>query len=108
MLHRNIMMLAITALLVISIGCRGSGKSFSLVAEEGTEVRVYEVFGMDCPGCHIGVVKLINKLPGVVDSQANWKKQKLAIKISQDIELTDDEVFDAIKQANFTPGKRLE
>lgn len=108
MVRRNFMTLAMAALLFVGIGCGGAGKSFSLVAEEGTEVRIYEVFGMNCPGCHGGVVKLINKLPGVIDSQANWKKQKLAIKIHQDIELSDDEIFSAIKKANFTPGKRLE
>jgi copper chaperone CopZ len=103
----KLLILACLGILVIGIGCGGAGKGISLVEDEGTEIRIYEVFGMNCPGCHGGVEKLVNKLSGVVASQANWKKQRLAVKVSQDVEVKDEDIIDAIKRANFTPGKRL-
>jgi len=92
---------------LMAIGCSGGGKNISLNAEEGTEIRVYEVFGMDCPGCHGGLEKLVNKVPGVLESQANWNKQRLAVRVHEGSELKDQEIFEAVKKANFTPGKRL-
>lgn len=106
MSYRALLLPLIIAAILIVNGC-GSGKNFSLVAEEGTQVRIYEVFGMDCPGCHGGLEKLINKLPGVLASQANWTQKQLAVKLSQETELSNEDVFDAIKRANFTPGERL-
>ena len=107
MMRRNLVILAIMAMIVLGIGCGGARESFSLAEEPGMEMRIYEVFGMDCPGCHGGVEKLVNKLPGVIASQANWEEQTLAIKVRKDSDLTDDEIHDAIKRANFTPGKRI-
>lgn len=72
------------------------------------EVRVYEVFGMDCPGCHGGLNKLVERLPGVLNSEASYVTQKLTVAVSPKADLDDETVFDAIKRANFTPGKRLE
>jgi copper chaperone CopZ len=92
--------------ILMIIGC-GGGKNITLQPEEGTEIRIYEVFGMDCPGCHGGLEKLINKIPGVMESQANWQEQSLAVRIKEDSELSDDEIFEAVRKANFTPGKRL-
>lgn len=106
MTHRVLLLLLFIVAILIVNGC-GSGKNFSLEAEEGTQIRIYEVFGMDCPGCHGGLEKLINKLPGVLNSQANWKDKRLAVKLHQDTKLTDEDIFEAIKRANFTPGKRL-
>ena len=74
---------------------------------EGYETRVYEVFGMDCPGCHGGVEKLVKKIPNVLHAEANWKKQQLAVYVGPNSELKDQNVHDAIRQANFTVGKRL-
>lgn len=70
-------------------------------------VRVYEVFGMDCPGCHGAVNKLIEKIPGVQKSEADWVKKQVAVTIKPGVQVTDDDVYDAIKRANFTPGKRI-
>ncbi len=102
-----IKVLAGLAILVIGYGCGGAGKELTIAEEEGTEIRVYEVFGMDCPGCHGGLEKLVNRLPDVLASQANWKNQRLTVKLRQGTGLSDEDVFGAIKQANFTPGKRL-
>lgn len=94
------------ALGIMISGC-GGGKNISLAEEPGTELRTYEIFGMDCPGCHGGIEKLINKLPGVLASKANWEKKRLMIKLNEDNSVSDDDVFKAIKEANFTPGERI-
>ena len=73
-----------------------------------SEIRVYEVFGMDCPGCHDGVENLVNKVRGVKGSEANWEKAKIEVAVQPDSNLTDEAIYEAIKKANFTPGKRME
>jgi copper chaperone CopZ len=89
-------------------GCASSGVDFGKLSDEGCEIRVFEVFGMDCPGCHGGVEKLVNEVPGIRISQGNWKKQRLHVAIEPGGEVDDKAITDAIKQANFTPGKRVE
>lgn len=95
------------AVLALGNGCGGGSKNLTITEEAGTEIRVYEVFGMDCPGCHGGLENLVNKLPGVITSQANWKDQRLTIKLVLGAQLSDEEISVAIEQANFTSGKRL-
>ena len=72
-----------------------------------TQIQVYEVFGMDCPGCHGGIEKLVNKLPAVTKSEANWEKQELRIWIDPAKEVKDEDIIDAIERANLTPGERI-
>ena len=72
-----------------------------------TLVRVYEVFGMDCPGCHGGIEKLVNKVPAVINSKANWEKQELRIWIDPAKDVKDEDIIDAIERANLTPGERI-
>lgn len=74
---------------------------------DGTTTRTYEVFGMDCPGCQGGLEKLVEKIPAVQDARANWEKQRLVVWVRPDGELDDEDVFDAIHRANFTPGRRI-
>ena len=69
-------------------------------------IRIYEVFGMDCPGCHGAIEKLVKRIPAVQEAEANWKEQRLTLTIRPGSELDDDDVYDAIRRANFTPGKR--
>ena len=88
-------------------GCGSNRIDFESLVSQGDEVRVYEIFGMDCPGCHGGVENLIDKIPGVKASKANWEKQQLKVIITANAEVSDEDIFKAIKQANFTPGKRL-
>ena len=71
------------------------------------ETRVYEVVGMACPACGGGLVKLCKKLPAVLKAKAIWVKNRLEITVKPGAELDDEAVFEAIKKANFTPGKRL-
>jgi copper chaperone CopZ len=104
-----LLIFGVIAILVVSaiIGCSSGRKNFEELAGEGNEIRIYEVFGMDCPGCHGGVENLVNKLNGVISSSANWEKQQLMVVVSGSVEVTDEIIFTAIQQANFTPGKRV-
>ncbi len=100
----------VMALLIYLPSCLASKSNFDkMVGEAGEqgEVRIYEVFGMDCPGCHGGLEKLIDKIPGVKSSKANWELKKLKVLLDPNAEVSDETIYDAIKQANFTVGKRL-
>ncbi|UCD17871.1 MAG: heavy-metal-associated domain-containing protein [Candidatus Zixiibacteriota bacterium] len=94
-------------LLIGLLGCSAPATDFSQFEQEGSEVRVYEVFGMDCPGCHGGLEKLVNAIPGIRTSKANWEKQRLHVVLQPETQVDDSAIHDAIKRANFTPGKRI-
>lgn len=91
---------------VFLISC-GSSKETADTNFENTQVKVYEVFGMDCPGCHGGVEKLLNKHEAVAGSKADWVKKQITLYIKNDSEISDEEIFALIKKANFTPGKQI-
>lgn len=100
--------LALAALVVLVAGC--PTKDDSIIANEpaGGEVRIYEVFGMNCPGCHGSVEKLVRKIPAVETVEADWEKKTLKVTVRPGNDLDDDEIYDAITRANFTPGKRIQ
>jgi copper chaperone CopZ len=100
-----ICLICITAFLV---SCASESTKPVLESSDNTETRTYQVFGMDCPGCQSAVEKLINKIPGVLDSEANWKEKQIIVRIQNGADVSDDDIFDAIHRANFTPGKRIE
>ena len=99
--------LVLFVLLFCGIGCNTASQSSAVESVEASETRVYEVFGMDCPGCHGGVEKLVKKIPGVQFSQANWIQKRLVVTVDPKVKLKDEDIYDAIKRANFTPGKRI-
>lgn len=88
-------------------GCGSNRKGLLDLVEDGKEYRLYEVYGMDCPGCHGGLENQINKLSGVIAAKANWEKQQLELVLTTSANITDEVIFEAIKKANFTPGKRI-
>ena len=69
-------------------------------------MRIYEVFGMNCPGCHGAVEKLVKKIPAVEEAEANWKEQRLTVTVQPGSKLNDEDIYDAVRRANFTPGER--
>jgi copper chaperone CopZ len=79
---------------------------FIEAAQGKSGMRIYEVFGMNCPGCHGAVEKLVKKIPAVEEAEANWKEQRLTVTMQSGSELNDEDIYDAIRRANFTPGKR--
>lgn len=88
-------------------GCSTPRTDFLQMEREGVEIRVYKVFGMDCPGCHGGLEKLVNAIPGIKTSKANWEEQRLSVAFQPGANVDDSIVYDAIKRANFTPGQRI-
>jgi copper chaperone CopZ len=105
---RSIYIFHISTIFLISvIGCGGVKTSVDSIDESNTEMRIFEVFGMDCPGCHGGLENLVNEITGVITSEANWEKQQLRVIVSPNSNVSDDDIFEAIKKANFTPGKRI-
>ena len=52
-----------TVILIQLLGCATTGSDFADLIAEGSEIMIYEVFGMDCPGCHGGLENLVNKIP---------------------------------------------
>jgi len=98
----------ISAVSLAVIGCAAAQRPLAERVTPGTEVRVYEVFGMDCPGCHGGVEKLVNKIDGVETSEADWEKKKIVVALKKNAEVSDESIAEAIRKANFTPGKRID
>lgn len=104
----TVLVLSLLWLLIIGGGCTTANRNLvSEAADGGLNVRIYEVFGMDCPGCHGAVEKLVKKVPGVEQAEANWEQQRLTVMVRQGSDLNDQDVYEAILQANFTPGKRI-
>lgn len=67
----------------------------------------YEVFGMDCPGCQSALEKQVKKIDGVADASASWKKKEVVIRLKPDSSVKEEDIFDRIEKANFTPGKKI-
>jgi copper chaperone CopZ len=76
--------------------------------DRNTDVLTYEVFGMDCPGCHGGLEKNLLKIPGVVDARANWKTNRVIIEVKEGITVSEADIEHAVSISNFTMGKRIE
>ncbi len=104
--YKLIATLVIVATLLMSC----SSKPESALPEDWAgrgEIRIYEVFGMDCPGCHGGLEKQLNALEGVVESRADWTSQQVMVLVEVGVEVSDANIHEGMKRANFTPGKRL-
>ena len=99
--------LVFSALVYCGIGCNTAGEDAAAEPVEGSEVRVYEVFGMNCPACHGGLEKLVKKIPAVEQAEGNWVEKRVTVTIRPGSELKDEDIYDAIRRANFTPGKRI-
>lgn len=103
---KKYIILVIPIITFFFISC-SSTKEINDSIYENTETRVYEVFGMDCPGCHGGLEKLLNQHEAIVDSKADWVNKRVTIYIKLDSEISENEIFELIERANFTPGKLI-
>jgi copper chaperone CopZ len=99
--------LILVMLPVIVLAADPGSDSTAVSDSLNSQVRIYEVFGMDCPGCHGGIEKLANKIQGVKKSEANWEKQEVKIWVDPAKDVKDEVIFDAIERANLTPGDRI-
>ncbi len=107
MTKKRLVLLNFLVLVVYGIGC-DTPDPVPVADDVGdSEIRLYEVLGMDCPGCHGGVEKLVKKIPSVQQAEANWEKKQMAVTVIPGAELDDEDIYDAIRRANFTPGKRI-
>ncbi len=91
----------------IGIGCNSAEQDLVIESTEESGTRVYEVFGMNCPGCHGGLEKLVKKISAVQEAQANWLQKQLVVTVRPEVELNDEDIYDAIRRSNFTLGKRI-
>lgn len=67
----------------------------------------YEVYGMDCPGCHGGLEKNLEKIPGVLAASANWKKQRVTLSLEDAATVSTEQVTQAVEDSNFTLGEKI-
>lgn len=84
-------------------------KSEVIIAEKDTtqnKVVCYEVFGMDCPGCQSALEKQVKKIDGVAEAKASFKEKEVLITLKPDAKVSDEEIENRIKKANFTPGEK--
>jgi copper chaperone CopZ len=107
MMRYVVFLLVLLTLLFCGVGCNSAEKDLVTEPMEESAIRAYEVFGMNCPGCHGGLEKLVKKISSVKEAKANWQKKQLVVTMRPQAELNDDDIYDAIRRANFTPGKRL-
>ena len=107
-MRRMYLIIVLSVFLVSMIACITTGRNVMTEStKEDRVTQVYEVFGMDCPGCHGGLEKLVEKLPAVQQAEANWEKKQLVVTVQPEAELNDEDIRDAIQRANFTAGKRI-
>ena len=88
-------------------GCSSNPEPETDPAAEVVTVQTYEVFGMDCPGCHGGLENLALDIPGVGTAKASWQDKELTLGIEDGAEVSDEAVREAVARANFTAGERL-
>jgi hypothetical protein len=100
----TVLLISIT---LFGISCASTTNTLQEDPSANYETRIYEVFGMDCPGCESGLCKLIDKIEAVHSSTASWKDKRLVVKVRPGHALSDEDVFKAIQDANFTVGKRI-
>jgi hypothetical protein len=99
--------LVLTLLIIGVIACTAGKRNLDAELNQDSETWIYEVFGMDCPGCHGGLENLLMKNSAILSAEADWVNKKVTLRVRTGSDLSDSEVFDAIKRANFTPGKRI-
>ena len=49
----------------------------------------------------------MKKISAVLEAKANWKKKRLTVTVKPGAQLNDEDIYDAVRRANFTPGKRI-
>ena len=91
--------------MVLSCGCATTRQTPH--STTGMVQKTYEVFGMDCPGCHGGLEKNLLKIPGVVAAKANWKRKTVTITSKKETLVEASEIGKAIQNSNFTVGKEV-
>ena len=71
------------------------------------EQVTYAVYGMDCPGCHGGIEKNLEKLPGIIDASANWKDKRVTLALAPGQKADKAAIEQMVEDSNFTLGERI-
>lgn len=100
--------LLVTALGTLSLlaGCSTPTPSMDHADSRGN-TATYEVYGMDCPGCHGGLEKNLEKIPGVLKADANWKQQRVTLSMDETTAVSAEQITQAVNDSNFTLGKKI-
>ena len=70
------------------------------------ETRKFAVEGMHCAGCENRLVFVMEKLPQVAEAKASYEEKTLEVVVDKN--LSDDEIIAKIREAELTPGERIE
>ena len=76
----------------------GEKTELQIIKDARVDTLVFTVYGMDCPGCEVGLEKQVNKIEAVKFSDANWLKQELRIVMVQDSALNRNELEKRVKK----------
>ena len=109
MKNRFLLLFALFMSITASSVFAGNVEKSVLISEKDTtqnKVVCYEVFGMDCPGCQSALEKQVKKIDGVAEAKASFKEKEVLITLKPGAKVSDEEIEDRIKKANFTPGKK--
>ena len=87
-------------------GCETTSQTPAELASVQPE-QVYKVYGMDCPGCHGGLEKNLEKIAGVTDAVANWKEQTVKLYLDDAAAVTRQQINQAVEDSNFTLGEQV-
>ena len=99
-----ILLIGLASFFFIS-GCATAPEDSNSTVASGNTIT-YEVFGMDCPGCHGGLEKNLLKVPGVTEAAANWKEQRVTLLVDNADAVSEAAINQAVEESNFTLGKR--
>ena len=103
---RHVLIIAIVGLSAFLTGCSSPDAGTEPEALSMNAVT-YEVYGMDCPGCHGGLEKNLKKIPGVLNATANWKQQRVTVHLDEAASVSTEQIARAVEDSNFTMGKQI-
>jgi len=93
-----IALLALTALFTwTALAAEGDDTSEA----EGTTISTFQVAGMTCGGCEVGVRRVVGKLEGVKEIEASHKEGTATVTYQAD-KVTPDAIIAAIEELGYT------
>ena len=95
-------------LVLIAPGCGNQAKNTEAAMSDQVEkeTRTYAVDGMHCSGCESRLEYTVKKLPQVSEATADHEAKTLVVVV--DKTTADDEIVTKIREAELTPGERIQ
>lgn len=103
---RQVSIIAVLGMSALLAGC-STPPAETEPQELSSYAVTYEVYGMDCPGCHGGLEKNLKKIPSVLDATANWKQKRVTLSLEEAAAVPEDLIAQAVEDSNFTLGKQI-